>query len=321
MSSLPTLARAAITALALGTLLAACGGGADDPARASASSADEGRLQALKGGVCIGSCTGGGGTPRDGVNPLPTTAPAPDIVVRESFGPGPAGIRPKGGKGDLRSTFIGTTLGGFWVEWPGNKNNAWITGSGEATWKFTASSNGGPDWDPYELPSPLEVDTFYGQVFSDVSDGVSGGYPTALLPVAWPTTGWSMSIEGLLWSQSPTSYIALGVTDSGTTLSNLVSSSRVTLLVRPTGDGMAVVWELWQGGGTRTLLGSGVVADESLNQLRLDYRPATQQLTVLVNGVPVGTRTVNLGVPRYAAFEGHGIVDNFVIRKVDTSTL
>lgn len=317
--TLSTLARAAIAALALGTLLAACGGGADDGSVAATASASDGRRQALKGGGdCTGSCTGGGGDPVAGTNPLPTTAPAPDVVVRESFGPGPDGIRPKGGKGDLRSTFVGTTLGGYWVEWRGDKNNAWITPAGEATWKFTAGSSGGPNWDPYELPSPLEVDTVYGQVYSDVSDGAAGGYPTALLPVAWPAGGWSMSIEGLLWSQSPASTLALGLTDSGITIGNLASASRVTLRVRPTGDGQTLAWELWQGVTARSMLAGGVVEDQSLNQLRIDYLPATQQLSVRVNGVVLATHTVALGRPRYAAFEGHGIVDNFVVRRVGT---
>ena len=160
--------RAALTALALAALLAACGGGAEDSR--NPASTDDGRAQALKGGGdCTGSCTGGGGTPVVGTNPLPTSAPAPGVLVRESFGPGPAGIRPKGGKGDLRSTFIGTTLGGFWAEWPGSKNTGWITPGGEATWKFTSGISGNdPIGNPWELPSPLEVGGMRGFVWSDV---------------------------------------------------------------------------------------------------------------------------------------------------------
>lgn len=309
-----------VSTLGLCAALAACGGGADDGRQASAAP-DDRTASILKD--CSGSCSGGGGTPTTGPNPLPTTAPAPDILVRESFGPGPADVRPKGGKGDLRSAFIGVTLGGFWVEWPGSKNTAWITPSGEATWKFSSSSNGGPNFNPYELPSPLETDRGYGVVaglvFSDVSDGATGGYPTALLPVAWPTTPWSVSIEGVIWGQTPASYIALGLTDSSTTLGNLMTASKLTLLFRPAADGASMTWELWRGGSPRSLVASGGMEDLSLNQLKLDYVPATQQLTARVNGVAVASLQINLGTPRYAAFEGHGLVDDFVVRRISAT--
>ena len=317
--------RATLTALALAALLAGCGGDVSDDSRSPAS-ADDGRSQALKGGGdCTGSCSGGGGTPVVGTNPLPTSAPAPGVLVRESFGPGAAGIRPKGGKGDLRSTFIGTTLGGFWTEWPGNKNNAWITGSGEATWKFTAGSNGGPNFNTNELPSPLEVDQGFGvvagQVFSDVSDGTSGGLPTALLPVTWPTTAWSVSIDSMLWVNTASSYVALGLTDSSATLSNLLTASTVTVLIRRTPLASTLDWELWKSGTPRVLLASGMVDEFGLNELRLSYDPVAKQLAVQVNGTPGGTFAVDIGRPRYAAFEGIGMVDNFVVRKLPGGAL
>jgi hypothetical protein len=69
--------RATLTALALAAWLAGCGGDVADDSRNPAS-VDDGRSQALKGGGdCTGSCTGGGGTPVVGTNPLPTSAPAP----------------------------------------------------------------------------------------------------------------------------------------------------------------------------------------------------------------------------------------------------
>lgn len=321
--------RAALAALLLA--LVACGGGQDAEQTDPTRSGQAGGAAALKGGdsggggTCSGSCTGGGGTPVPGAtNPLPTSAPAADIVYRESFGPGPADLRPKGGKGDMRSTFIGTTLGGFWVEWPGSKGNAWITNSGEATWKFTSSSNGGPNPNPYEMPSPLEVDLGYGviagQVFSDVSDGTTGGFPTALLPMSWPTTAWSMSIEGVLWGGNAPSYIALGVTDSSTTLSNLVGPARLTLLMRPVNNFQTVVWELWTGGASRTLVASGPVEDLGFNQLKLSYDPVAKVVSVYTNEQLGGTFPMDLGRPRYAAFEGHGLVDNFVVRKATAAT-
>lgn len=302
-----------LSALALAALLAACGGGGDsgDPG-ASAQAADS-RERILKGADCSGSCSGGGGTPVAGTNPLPTTAPAPDVLVRESFGSGPANVRPKGGKGDLRSAFVGSTLGGFWVEWPGNKNTAWITSAGEATWKFTSSSNpdgGNPNL--LEMPSPLEVGV-YGQVWSDITDGAPGGYPTALLPVAWPTGRWALSMAGIL-SQAPGSTLALGLTDSSQTVGNLTSASKVTLLIKLSADGYALDWQLWQGGASRTLLAAGLGEDLGFNRLALIYDPQTQLLSAEVNGVSSGNFPVNLGIARYAAFEGNGVVDDFVLR-------
>lgn len=297
--------RAAIAAAAAALLLSACGGG-DDTSGPT--------VQAHKGGDCTGSCTGGGGTPVAGTNPLPTSAPAPDVLYRESFGPGPQGVRPKGGKGDLRSTFIGTTLGGFWVEWPGSKNTGWITPAGEATWKFTASVSGNdPVGNPYEMASPLEVGGMRGVVWSDVTDGATGGHPAALLPVSLPATGWSVSMEGV---PAAGGHLALGLTDSGTTLNNLTTVGKVALLLRLDATATQLVWELWLGGATRTLLASGRTDDQYHNQLQLTYSPPTQQLWARVNGATVGPFTANLGAPRYAGFEGTGVADDFVIHRL-----
>src|SRR3954462_7291824 len=70
---------------------------------------------------------GGGGVGTPAVNPLPSTAPAADVLLRESFGPGldPAFSRPQGGSGNLRQTFAGTGLTGFWLEYPGSKGTTW----------------------------------------------------------------------------------------------------------------------------------------------------------------------------------------------------
>jgi hypothetical protein len=42
---------------------------------------------AASGGTGGGGTGGGGGTTT--INPLPSTPPAPDVILRESFGPGP----------------------------------------------------------------------------------------------------------------------------------------------------------------------------------------------------------------------------------------
>ena len=60
----------------------------------------------------------GGGTTTPVPQILPTTAPAPGVLLRESFGQADL-LRPHGGKGTLRETYIHTTFGGFWLEWHG----------------------------------------------------------------------------------------------------------------------------------------------------------------------------------------------------------
>lgn len=304
--------------LATAALLAACGGGGSEDT-GSLSAADAGaaatRKIALKGGNdCIGSCTGGGGTPVAGAaNPLPTSAPAPGILVRESFGPGPEQLRPKGGKGDMRSAFLHTTLGGFWVEWPGNKANAWITPNGDPTWKFAGAGG-----NPAELPSPLQAGPYgyEGVAYSELFDVVNPVFPTALLPVSMPTAGrWALSLEGYP-TNVPDSYLGLGLTDSGATVSNLTGAARVALLLHATGGaGPAPLrWELWAGGATRTLLASGSTEDVTFNHLELRYDPRAQLLEARINDTAVGPFPFVLGVPRYAGFEGLGLADNFMLR-------
>lgn len=48
----------------------------------------------------------------------------------------------------------------------------------------------------------------------------------------------------------------------------------------------------------------------------LAYDPATQQLTASLNDIVIGRFDISLGAPRYAGFEGLGMVDNFVLRSV-----
>jgi hypothetical protein len=51
-----------------------------------------------------GGGAGGGGGTVTAPNPLPTAAPAPGILMRESFGPGPDHVRPAGGQGTHKAT-------------------------------------------------------------------------------------------------------------------------------------------------------------------------------------------------------------------------
>lgn len=308
--NVPTSLRAAIAALTLGLLLSACGGGgegtADSPALANA-----GRAHILKGGG------GGGGTtppPPTSTSPLPTTPPAPDILVRESFGPGPDYVRPKGGKGELRSSNLHETIGGFWVEYPGSKNTAWITPDGDQTWKFASV---GGYLDPYELPSPLQPDEYtQGVAFSEWFDAVTQ-YPSALLPITPPSTPWAVSIEGYP-SVIPGAYIALGLTNSGAVLSNLTTVAQTALILRfdTPYNCCAMRYELRIRGA---VVAAGATDDLTYNRLELVVEPATGMLSASVNGVAIGRFPANLGVPRYAGFEGVGMVDNFVLRQLPTT--
>src|SRR5690349_3551895 len=107
---------------------------------------------------------GGGGTTCDTTPVLPTEAPAPGIIMRESFGPGPNVVRPTGGKGCNKPDFVHTALTGFWIEYPGSKNATWLTAPESVrTWRFCAQST-----DPNELPSPLQPAVIAG-------DGTSAG--------------------------------------------------------------------------------------------------------------------------------------------------
>lgn len=286
-------------------VLSACGGGEPNSPSATPTIINDARATALRGG--------GGGTPVVGTSPLPTTAPAPDILVRESFGPGPDNVRPAGGKGELRTTFLHTTIGGFWVEWPGSKNTAWLTPDGDQTWKFCGL---GGYLDPYELPSPLQPnESSQGCVSSEWFDAVTQ-YPTALLPFAAPATAYEVSVEG--WpAVVPGAYIALGLTSSGVLLSNFTTVGQAWIALRAAQpmDSTQVAYEVRVNGMNGPLLASGVVDNVTWNQMKLRYDPVAKVLTPSVNGVSLGDFPLAMAAPRYAGFEGVGILDNFVVRK------
>ena len=144
--------------------------------------------------------------------------------------------------------------------------------SGEATWKFTSSiSEHDPVGNPWELPSPLETGGMRGQVFADLSDGTTGAMPTALMPVTLPARPWTLSIEGYPWA--PGAFIALGLTDSSTTLGNLAVAARISLQLTADGQPQGLLWQLWQGGTPRRLLASGRTDDMTWNRLVLPVRP------------------------------------------------
>lgn len=311
MARLPLLAGTAMAAL----IVAACGGGSDVTTDRSVQ-INASRERILKGGTCTGSCTGGGGTPVPAaVNPLPTTAPAPDVLVYEGFGEGPEFMRPKGGKGEMRSAFIHTSIGGFWAEYLGSKNNSWITDNGDQAWKFAAV---GGYLDPARYASPLENDSIgWGVAFSEWFDlnGIVNS-PTALLPFT-STAPYAVEASGYPVIL-PGGYVGVGLTGSGATLNNFATVGQVWLGIReevPMTSG-ALRYELRVNGMSGPLLASGLTSNVTYNRMIVRYDPVAKTVGGSINGVDLGTHAVDMPAPRYAGFEGVGLIDSFVIRRL-----
>ncbi|MFO0745201.1 MAG: hypothetical protein U1F43_05915 [Myxococcota bacterium] len=267
-------------------------------------------VAALSGSAAAsgGGGGGGGGVPAGGGSVLPTAPPAPDVLMRESFGFADL-ARPAGGKGLLREVFIHETIGGFWMEWPGTKTNAWLAPDGNQTWKFAACSE-----DANELPSPLQATWGNGCVASEWFDAVPAN-PTALVPLKAPTTAYEVALDG--WPAAlPDRYVAIGLTASPALTSNLETSASVWLLMRSTNafDGTGITYELRLNGRTGPLLSTGSTYAIGWNQLVLRYDPVAKTVSGSVNGIPLGTFAAALPTPRYVGFEGVGIADNFVVR-------
>ena len=256
----------------------------------------------------------GGGTV--GPNPLPQTAPAPDVVYRESFGEGPELLRPSGGKGTLKTTYTHTPIQGFWLEYPGSKNTAWLAPSEGQTWRYCASSD-----NPYEMYSPIQMTNGYytnGCVASEWFDPPTVN-PTALMPFTAPTVQYEIEFNGYP-APIDGKYLALGLTNSGTLYSNLATSASVVLLIKfalPTTD-YRLIYELRAGGFNGTLLASGELFFDSWNRLKLRVDPVAKTVGASINDLEIGTFPLNIGAPKYAGFEGIGIGDNFVIRKLQS---
>lgn len=266
-----------------------------------------GTLFAQKGG-------GGGGT--TGPNPLPQTPPAPNIIMRDSFGQGPQMLRPASGNGTLKSTALGVSINGFWLEYLGSKDFRWITTDSGDTWRYCGT---GPN--PYQLPSPLEITFGFEQntiLCTHLNAPlVSATRPTALIPLPSNlNTPYEVEIEGLYW-RIPGGYVALGLTNSGTTINNLVAGASVMLIIKPNpADNLStMIYEFRLGGLNGQLLASGITEEsEFFNQMKIRYNPQNRSIGASYKGVDLGTFATNVPPPRYAAFEGVGYVDNFVVR-------
>lgn len=265
----------------------------------------------LFGAATVLASGGGGGTV--GPNPLPQTAPAPDVLYRESFGAAEL-LRPTGGKGVLKDVYAHTNIRNFWIEYPGSKNTAWITSDVGQTWRYCGASD-----NPYEMFSPIQMTLgmyMNGCVASEWFE-LPTTNPTALMPFTAPTVPYEVSFNGY---PAPIAgkYLALGLTNSGTLYSNLETSGSVVLVLRPAPPYMnfSILYELRAGGMNGALLASGETYFDGWNRMNLRVDPVARTVSASVNETELGTFPLNIGAPKYAAFEGVGIGDNFVIRRL-----
>jgi hypothetical protein len=254
--------------------------------------------------------SGGGGGATTTINPLPSTAPAPDVVLRESFGPGPDPTlsRPQGGNGNLRAVFAGTGLGGFWVEYPGSKSNSWVTPDVGPGWHFAFAS-----LNPYEtLASPIQPDPFNGVVISVWTDGVLA-FPDALLPFRGVSTRYSVSAD-LYPAYLPGSYVGFGLTSSGSLQSNLPASGQIWVLLAQVAPltGANGRYEVRMGS---QVLASGPVLLDGFNPVSITVDPAAQTVGVTLDGVDLGTWAARVS-PSFIAIEGQGWADDLLVRTV-----
>lgn len=258
-------------------------------------------------GSSFGDGGSGGGT-TGGTNPLPTTPPAPDVLYRESFGQADL-LRPTGGKGTLKDVFLHKSISGFWIEYPGSKNTAWLAPGEGQTWRFAASSD-----NPYEMPSPIQVTYGNGSVASEWFDPVTE-HPTALMPFTAPATAYEVSLNGYP-APIPGGYIGIGLTNTSVLYSNLETSASVWLLLKPTSDfsNTTLIYELRVNGMSGALLATGETYFDGWNQLALRYDPVTTTVSANVNGTELGSFAQRIPLPKFTGFEGVGIIDNFVIR-------
>lgn len=260
----------------------------------------------------------GGGTDPGWTNPLPQTAPAPDILMRESFGMGLDFLRPAGGNGAAKRTGTGgTSINGFWVEYPGNKNNRWITPDSGETWRFCGSQP-----NPYELPSPLQsFPTEQNDILCNLLNASidSPTRATALMPLLSNiNTPWEIEINGHYWGAATNPFLAVGLTNSAVTTDNLATSGQVVLVMRRVNNPEAdVAFEFRRGNLNGEILMSGTMPDdENFNSLKIRYNPQTREIGASFKGMDLGTFPSTIASPRYAAIEGIGFADNFVVRRL-----
>jgi hypothetical protein len=250
---------------------------------------------------------GVGGIPTP--NPLPVTAPAPNVIFRESFGPGvdPDFARPQGGNGVLRPVGAGTDLGGFWLEYPGSKKNAWATPAPNG-WIFAFAS-----LNPFEtLASPIQPLPFDGIALSDWADGVVTS-SDAIVPFQGAATKYTLSAE-LFPAFLDGSYVGVGLTASGALKGNLATSGQIWIRLSQVApfDGVAGRYDVMSGS---TALVSGSVALGGFNPVAITVDPVAQTVNVMLNGVDLGTWATRIA-PSFIAIEGQGWADDIIVQTV-----
>jgi hypothetical protein len=249
-----------------------------------------------------------GGGSGGGTNPLPPPPPAPGLLYRDSLGLADL-LRPTGGKGTLKDVFAHKPIAGFWIEYPGSKNTAWLAPGEGQTWRFAASSD-----NPYEMPSPIQATWGNGSVASEWFDPVTE-HPTALMPFSAPSSAYEISLNGYP-APIPGAYLGLGFTDTSVLYSNLETSASVWLLLKPNAEFSAftLTYELRVNGVSGPLLASGETYFDGWNRMALRYDPVTQTVSASINGTELGSFAQPIARPRYVGFEGVGIADNFVVK-------
>ena len=253
---------------------------------------------------------GGGGGSCDTTPVLPSLAPAPDVLVRESFGPA-AGVRPSGGKGCNKPTYTHTDINGFWVEYPGTKNTAWIAPAEvNQTWRLCVVSS-----NIFEDASPLQASN-NGCLASDWFDRVLTR-PTALMPFTQPAGPYEVHLD--LWPGlgDPTYYVGFGLTDSGVLDRNLETAAALWFEVGQPDASYQVTYNVRLDGRTGPVLATGLIPWAAWMPAELRYDPTTGIASARLNETELGAWQVGgIRAPRYIGIEGVGIVDNLVVRKL-----
>jgi hypothetical protein len=239
---------------------------------------------------------------------MPTSAPAPGVIYRESFGADNQ-WRPAGGKGTLKSVFLNQSITGFWAEWPNNKNVAWIEGDAAEAWMWAGCSI-----NANQMPSPIDLEPYNGCIFSDERHGMTL-FPSALLPFTAPTTAYEFSADGYP-RPVPGAYLAIGFTNTRTTSKALANSGSLWLKIdNAVNNPGPMHYELRLNGMTGPLLASGDEGYPGFNPMSLRVDPVAHTVTLTINNVVIGTYSAAIAPPTYLAVEGYGLIDNVVVRK------
>lgn len=239
---------------------------------------------------------------------MPTTAPAAGVIYRESFGADQQ-WRPTGGKGTLKYVAASQSINGFWAEWPGNKNVAWIDGDVGQSWKWAGCS-----LNDQQMYSPIDLDPFNGCIFSAEWNGMTV-FPSALLPFAAPKTAYEFSIDGYPRPVAG-AYIAMGFTNTRVTSKALANSGTLWLKVDNAQNNPGPMhYQLRLNGMTGPILAEGNEGYPGFNPMTLRIDPVAQTVTLTINNVVIGTYAAAIAPPSYLALEGYGMFDNMVVRQ------